>query len=366
MLYRHLRFRYNESSQLLFSKGYCEADNSMIIVSDCLTSRQDEGCLKIATVLASRMKETFPRTMIITYDRTFNYSDKQLHLNKLMINKQLFNILGKTAGSVLYIPFASNTMASIIRVLVLSIFSGHSINVLFALKHQMNILSRLLLRIGKANVIALSNESFKYYRSFLGKRAYYLRTGIDTKQFKTIDADQKKALRQKYKIPENERVILHVGHLKAGRNLEIFQHINEKYFVLIVVSATTIQDPILRAELEQRPNTRIIDTYIDNIQEIYQLSDAYLFPVKEKENCIDIPLSVLEAASCNIPVITTPYGELKELVRAAGFYRLDSCSDSEVSALIEAALQKKSIGARAAVLDYDWDKSLYKLESIGR
>jgi len=338
----------------------------MIIVSDCLTSIPDEGCLNIATGLAVRMKENFPETMIITYNRTSGFSDRHMQLNKLLLNKQLMIILRKTKDSVLYIPFASNTSASVIRVLILSIFSCQKINVLFALKHQMNRLSKTVLKLSQATVIALSHESFKYYQSIVGRHAFYLKTGIDTDRFKPVGTDQKKALKSKYQIPENRCVVLHVGHLKTGRNLELLQRIDEKYFIVIVVSSATEKDPVLRAGLEQRPNTRIIDTYLENIQEIYQLSDVYLFPVKASENCIDIPLSVLEAAACNIPVVTTPYGELKELIHTAGFYPLDSCSDWETESLINAACHNKSINIREAVLDYDWRKSVNSLASMGR
>jgi glycosyltransferase involved in cell wall biosynthesis len=338
----------------------------MIIVSDCLTSKQDEGCLKMATRLAVRMKEAFPETMIITYDRTSGLSDRHMHLNKLFINRRLISLLRKTAAPVLYIPFASNTTASMVRVLILSIFVKQKVNVLFALKYQLNKISITILKSSRANVIVLSNESFEYYKSLIGKRAIYLKTGIDTEQFIPAGPDLKRALKSKYQIPENMRVVLHVGHLKTGRNLDLLQRLDERYFVLIVASSVTEKDPALRARLERRPNTKIIDTYIENIQEVYQLSDVYLFPVTAGENCIDIPLSVLEAAACNIPVVTTPYGELKELIHAPGFYPLDTCSDSEVESLVDAAVHNKSINMREAVLDYDWSKSVKVLESIGR
>lgn len=57
------------------------------------------------------------------------------------------------------------------------------------------------------------------------------------------------------------------------------------------------KDASIRTMLEIRGNITIIDTYLRNVQEVYQLADVYLFPVQEIENCIDIPLSVLEAAS---------------------------------------------------------------------
>ena len=64
----------------------------------------------------------------------------------------------------------------------------------------------------------------------------------------------------------------------------------------------------------------IIDRFVENIEEVYQLSDVYIFPVKEEMNAIDIPLSVLEAASCNLQIVTTDYGELKVFKGEDGFF----------------------------------------------
>ncbi|NLO37247.1 MAG: glycosyltransferase family 4 protein [Clostridiaceae bacterium] len=336
----------------------------MIIISDCLTSKPDEGCLKVATSLAIRLKEAFPETMILTCGSKQHFSGHYIRLNKLFVNRQLFHILNKTAGSVLYIPFASNTTASAMRAFVLSVFSHKKISVLFALQHPMNRFARILLRTSKVSVIALAKDSQTYFQSLLGTRAFYLKTGVDTDQFRPVTRDQKNALKERYGIPADMKVVLHVGHLKTGRNLDILQTVDAKYFILIVVSSLTSKNADLRARLEKRPHTRIIDTYVANIQEIYQLADVYIFPVMASGNCIDSPLSVLEAAACNLPIVTTPYGEVKELIHGAGYYPLHACSVPEVASSLEAAMGSQNVHTRETVLDYDWKKSVTRLESM--
>ena len=43
--------------------------------------------------------------------------------------------------------------------------------------------------------------------------------------------------------------------------------------------------------------------YLENVEEIFRMSDAYLFPTRSTENVISIPLSVMEALACGVPVI---------------------------------------------------------------
>jgi len=60
---------------------------------------------------------------------------------------------------------------------------------------------------------------------------------------------------------------------------------------------------------------RIIDEYVPNIEEIYNLADCYVFPTFKRHNCIDMPLSVMEAMACNIPVISTKFGGLPKIFK---------------------------------------------------
>lgn len=338
----------------------------MIIISDCLTAKVDEGCLKVANSLTKKIKASNPDTIIVSYDRKPSFSDKHLELNKLFLNKELISLIWKKKDSVLYIPFASNTTASAVRSFILSLFCRKKLNVIFVLGFRMNPVAKLLLRMSKANVIALSKESYGFYTTVVGDRAHYLKTGIDTEKFVPVDKNQKDILKKKYCISADKKVLLHVGHLKGGRNVDKLRDVDSDYHVYLVVSSVTEKekDAKLRAELENRPNTTIVDTYIENIQEIYQIADVYLFPVQEAENCIDLPLSVLEAAACNIPIVTTPYEELNAFIGKRGFRFIDSCEATVMNQAIKDMASIETVNTRDAVLDYDWQKSIQLLESI--
>ena len=88
------------------------------------------------------------------------------------------------------------------------------------------------------------------------------------------------------------------------------------------------------------------------------MSDLYFFPVKEDGHCIDVPLSCLEAASCDLPVITTDFGEMKEFIDKPGFYRINDFEKDSLNGLIESVLKSGRCLTRESVLQYDWDNCI--------
>lgn len=327
----------------------------MIILTNCLAEKTDEGCLKVANSLIKRIKEAHPETMVVSYDSSSEQSDCHLKLNKLFLNSRLIRLLNRKREKVLYIPFSSNTRASVIRTWILSVFCRCRVEVLFVLQHPMDRLSKKILQLSGARVITLSRSACSFFQKEVGCEATYLKTGVDTGKFRPVSQKEKSALRRKYGIGDSEKIVLHVGHLKEGRNVGQLLKIGEEYHVILVASTLTKneRDDRLRSALEKKTNIRIIDTYVERIQELYQLADVYFFPVQEQGNCIDAPLSALEAAACNLPVVATPYGELKELLGKDGFYELTSFEQEQLEGLLRHALEERG-APRNWVLEYDW------------
>lgn len=329
----------------------------MVILTDCLTEKIDEGCLKVANTLAQKIKKTVPETQLLSYGRQSKNADIFLKLNKLFLNPSLFKKIRNCSGNLLYIPFASNTTASILRSCILSFFCKKEIYSLFALRHPMNKIGEFFLGVGKFNVIALSKKSFNFYHERIGERVLYLKTGVDLQKFCQIDEDKKSELKREYGISENKPIVLHVGHLHNGRNVGTLADINEDKEIIMVVSSVSKQDDELRRKIEAKKNIRIIDVFVPRIQELYQLADVYVFPVVKEENSIDIPLSVLEAAGCGLSVVTTKYGELNEFVGREGFYFLEEVEKVQLNKAIDSAINERK-SARNSVLNYDWEFSI--------
>jgi glycosyltransferase involved in cell wall biosynthesis len=162
-------------------------------------------------------------------------------------------------------------------------------------------------------VLIQSYESEKVFKS-IGCQTFFLPNGVDINKFKSIDDKTKQKLIKKYDIPSDKFIILHLASLKKERNLGIFSNLQqyEDNQVVIVGRAGEKMDEKVFRELKNA-GCIVWTGYFPNLEEIYTLSDCYVFPTIDKKACIETPLSVLEAMSCDLPVITTKFGALHRL-----------------------------------------------------
>lgn len=340
----------------------------MLILSNCLTERTDEGCLKVANSLVKRLLQEKPDVPVITYDRKPQFESLHIRLNKFLFNKKLFRTIREKNQPVLYIPFPARETATALRVFILSRASRKKVTVLLTMRCQCGMLGRLLFKLSGADLVTLSRDTEQLYKKIVGEhRVTYLKTGVDTEKFTPVSSEQKMALREKYGLDPAKPVVLHVGHLKSGRNVGQLMKLDPAYQALLVVSTHTKdeQDTELKEALLQHPNVKIIDTYLPDIEEVYQLADVYFFPVVAPKNCIDVPLSCLEAAACGKPVVTTDYGEMAAFRGVEGFRFIESFDGAYLNQIVADALAMQKVPTREAVLAYDWRKGVSWLKAIG-
>ena len=269
----------------------------MILLSNCLTDVPDEGCLKVANSLAKRIKKADKTVLFLSTTRRSVLTDVYMEINKMLLSSRLVHLLRRKKETVLYIPFPTRSLPNAVRIFWLSCVAPKDVRVIMTMTHPYNWIGKMLMRMCKAHIYALSKEAADFYTQMLGvHRVTYLRTGVDTQRFVSVPQETSQQLKIKYGLDPQRKVVLHVGHLKAGRNIAELMKLDESYQILLVVSTFTqsSEDEQLRRKLEAKENVKIIDTYLPEIQEIYQLADVYFFPVVEQGNCIDVPLSCLE------------------------------------------------------------------------
>ncbi len=326
----------------------------MLIVSNGLTERPDEGFLNVANHLVKRLKAARSDVFVVSYERQSSCTDCYLKLNKLLLHPKLISLVRRHRDSVLYLPFPAKTLPTALRIFLLSLFAGKPIRVILVMKSEMGAWARRLLRWSKAHLVVFSKEAANFYSHIVSSdRVTYWKTGVDTERFVPVSAQRSRELKEAYGLDPDRPVILHVGHLKAGRNVGRLLELDPRYQVVLVSSTLTKeeQDPALKEQLESAPNVTLWGEYLPHIEEMYQLADLYFFPTLESGNCIDVPLSCLEAASCGVPVMTTPYGEMKELLGKPGFYPMEP---EAIPFILE---QEKGL-SRQAVLPYDWNEAV--------
>ena len=133
--------------------------------------------------------------------------------------------------------------------------------------------------------------------------------------------------------------MLHVGHCSGGRGLEDFLQIRGAQ--RLIIASGMFEDEELVKSLEDDGVT-IMSGYLENVEEIFQMADAYLFPTRSTENVISIPLSVMEALACGVPVIGyRTFGNLNSIGCTDGAVTFID-SPEEIDGVLPEVVAKKS------------------------
>lgn len=168
------------------------------------------------------------------------------------------------------------------------------------------------------NVIVVSNDLAEKVRN-LGvdkKKIYILRNAVDTNRFKPIKSQM---IRKKYDIDENFIILLFVGYLDTFKGvfelLEAFYEINKKCSDVILI---IVGEGPKSAEIKEKIQKLSLDKFVIltgkisplSIHEYYQSTDIFVLPSYTE----GIPLSVLEAMACGLPIISSCVGGIPEVV----------------------------------------------------
>ena len=168
---------------------------------------------------------------------------------------------------------------------------------------------RALLRRLAPDAVFCQSAATMRYLAGVGISATFLPSGVDAERFRPATAERKAALRGKYGLPEGEFLVLHAGHLVRGRNAGLLGKLEGIGRGVMLAGRSMGLDAELKRELEES-GVIVVDRYVEDVEELYQSCDCYLFPVREDDSAMEFPLSVLEAMACNLPVVAHPYGGL--------------------------------------------------------
>lgn len=179
--------------------------------------------------------------------------------------------------------------------------------------------------------------------------------GLNTDKFVPVNKEKAQQLKQKHGFIADKPLVVHVGHASKGRGVEDLAIIDSNKYQKLFVDSGLFDNPEQRKYLEQN-NVRILAGYIENIQEIYQMADAYLFPTKEGNYVISVPLSVMEALSCGTAAVSYKIMEVPSRVPG---YKESSIFEIETIAEIEGALQnaiRKKSAESLLRASYSWNE----------
>ena len=176
----------------------------------------------------------------------------------------------------------------------------------------------------------------------LGAVVKPLGVGINRDKFRpTGSAEEIAELREKYGFAQDKPLVIHVGHLSAGRGLEEFLHLpKEKYQRLVVASGMFNSDEVEAALTAD--GVRIIKEYLPDVSEVYRMADAYLFPTRSAQFVISIPLSVTEALACGVPVVAFGGVAGMKMIEAAQDAVITVSDSTEIEDAVRSVIEKNS------------------------
>jgi glycosyltransferase involved in cell wall biosynthesis len=268
-------------------------------------------------------------------------------------------------GTVVYLSRSSITLSALMRSRLLKWTSGGARVVMIALQPRRlrwpgSLASRLL---WPDLVLVSTDDELRDIRG-LGARVDRMVTGVDLERFRPARPGEKAALRLKWGIPGDALVVLHVGHLTEGRNLEALLPLAaQPGYTMIVVTSSQRGAASGQLESDLRAHGVVMmQGFLREIDEIYRLADCYVFPTMSTDYAIGMPLSVLEALATGLPVAAMRFGALPERFgNADGVVLVDTPGElvGAVGRLLSEARSTRSLSER-----FSWSSVADQVEAV--
>jgi glycosyltransferase involved in cell wall biosynthesis len=340
------------------------ARRRVCLISECLKPPFDEGYKNVGIQLARALSGMDTELLCLggADVEAGGVKIQQAPFDKLFFSRNLLSEIEEfEPDSILYLSYSSDTAGSCLRGWRLSRQFRAKVGMVCVQPKQHGAWTRFFLPtlLSDVKMFVATHDRQTYYQS-LGVNSHFVPLGgVDLERFKPLrHLTERQALRSKYGIPQDRMVLLHVGHILPQRSLiDLLALASRSVHVVIVGSSSTERDPALESALAQG-GAQVLSGYLPDIHELYQLSDAYVFPVTESQGAITMPLSVLEALACNLPVLTTRFGVLPELFNAEdGVFFYETID--EAGRLLESLPVAGMLLAnhmRRAVAPYQWSQ----------
>ena len=288
----------------------------ILVFSERLRPPYDEGIKSLTVQLACALAVRHDVLKLTTAGADdAQQGIRNVESNRLLLSPRLGGLVRDfRPEAIVYVPTACGTVFAFARARVLRSHGRGARTALLTLQPRPHTTwGRWAVRhLTPDLVLAQSRVSAQTF-GLLGCRTALLPPAVDTQRFRPSSAQEKATLRAKYDLPASATVLTHAGHLRSKRNLTQILALQGvgSYHVLIVASSSTEQETSLLTTVRASGATAITK-YVPTIEDIYKLSDAYLFLAEEDTAAIEMPLSVLEAMACNLPIVSTRFGGLPD------------------------------------------------------
>jgi glycosyltransferase involved in cell wall biosynthesis len=337
--------------------------STVFLVSEEVGEKPDEGYAKVVVELGRAMGR---HGIVVTHvtppaaQDPDHRPESRLHsgvrrMRAVMNRKLRSELVQARPSTVVYMSRSSVTLSALVRSRLLKSSARGARVVMIGLQpRRLGWPGSLACRLLWPDLLLVSTEGELQEARGLGARVARMVTGVDLERFRPAEPGEKAVLRKKWGIPADRQVVLHVGHLTEGRNLEsLIPLAAQAEITMVVVTSSQRESASARIEEHLRAaGVVMIQGFLPDIGEIYRLADCYVFPTSSTDYAIAMPLSILEAMASDLPVAAMRVGALPERFgQADGVLLVDSPAE-----LVEAVAQllREPRSTRRLSEGYSW------------
>jgi glycosyltransferase involved in cell wall biosynthesis len=155
------------------------------------------------------------------------------------------------------------------------------------------------------------------------QKIHLIPNSVDTDRFFPVNQDQKSLLRGKLGLPEKATIVIYTGRLVSYKGLPLLLQVwqalqnDHKDALLLLVGSGGLDIHNCEAELRSFVSAHGLGQSVhftgsvQNVAEFLQASDIFAFPTENDA----FPSSLVEAMTCGLPVVTTPVGAIKTVIK---------------------------------------------------
>lgn len=258
------------------------------------------------------------------------------------------------------------SIKSFILLKVISLYYQDAKTVISAMYPCFTYLSKRFIPLLKPDLILVQSRETETVFKKIGCKTDFLPCGVDVKKFTPVTAKTRKELREKYIVDKEKFILLHIGSIKEGRNVQLLEKLQSGDNQVVIVGAVSAGINKNLVQQLKKSGCMIWTKYFRDIEEVYAVSNCYIFPTPtmNKLSSIEMPLSVLEAMSCNLPVISTKFGALPGVFKEKDGLIYVENEEEFINALEGIKNSHTNIKTREKVLPYSWENVVRRLEEI--
>ena len=219
-----------------------------------------------------------------------------------------------------------------------------------------------LLTLRASNESIVLNTSVQKWISQYKNEVHYLPNGVDSKLFKKSTEQEKQTIRERYNIPLDKFVVLFVGRFVPKKGFNTLYNAKDPSYLILFVGGG-----IIPKYIKSDDAVRIIGPLPqEELALLYRASDVFVLPSFGE----GFPLSIQEAMSSGLPIITSKYNNLDQIRDNPSIAFID-ITEADIKSTIKRiqsnTILRKYMGNQASKIakeNFSWDNNITKLLEI--